>query len=106
MAATCGIGLNNAMASALNTLGDVHGGAGEQALECYHAVARRIDDGLDCINNFGQVMGRNIGRHADGNTGRAIDEEIGYPGRKHGGFRHRLVIVGNKINCFLIKIFQ
>lgn len=32
MAATCGVGLNNAMASALNALGDVHGGAGEQAL--------------------------------------------------------------------------
>ena len=28
MAATCGVGLNNAMASALNVLGDVHGGAG------------------------------------------------------------------------------
>ena len=32
MAATCGIGLNNAMASAVNVLGDVHGGAGEQQL--------------------------------------------------------------------------
>ena len=28
MAATCGVGLNNAMASAVNVLGDVHGGAG------------------------------------------------------------------------------
>jgi citrate synthase len=32
MAATCGIGLNNAMASAVNTLGDSHGGAGEQCV--------------------------------------------------------------------------
>lgn len=29
MAATCGVGLNSAMASAVNVLGDVHGGAGE-----------------------------------------------------------------------------
>jgi len=35
MAATCGVGLNNAMASALNVLGDVHGGAGEQAMAVY-----------------------------------------------------------------------
>jgi citrate synthase len=28
MAVTCGVGLNNAMASAVNVLGDVHGGAG------------------------------------------------------------------------------
>lgn len=39
MAITCGIGLQSAMASAINTLGDVHGGAGEQALELYLALA-------------------------------------------------------------------
>ena len=35
MAATCGVGINNAMASAINVLGDVHGGAGEQAVELF-----------------------------------------------------------------------
>lgn len=38
MAVTCGLPLNNAMASAVNTLGDVHGGAGEQAVELYHLI--------------------------------------------------------------------
>ncbi len=38
MAVTCGLPLNNAMASAVNMLGDVHGGAGEQAVELYHAI--------------------------------------------------------------------
>lgn len=46
MAATCGVGLNNAMASAVNVLGDVHGGAGEQAVALYHDVAARADAGL------------------------------------------------------------
>jgi citrate synthase len=32
MAATCGVGLNNAVATGINMLGDVHGGAGEQCL--------------------------------------------------------------------------
>jgi citrate synthase len=41
MAATCGVGLNNAIASALNVLGDVHGGAGEQTVELFHAIAER-----------------------------------------------------------------
>lgn len=45
MAATCGVGLNGAIASAVNVLGDVHGGAGEQAVELYEAVARRLDAG-------------------------------------------------------------
>lgn len=45
MAATCGVGLNNAMASAVNVLGDVHGGAGEQAVELFQSVAVRLDRG-------------------------------------------------------------
>lgn len=45
MAVTCGVDLNNAIASAVNVLGDVHGGAGEQAVEFYVSVAERIDDG-------------------------------------------------------------
>jgi citrate synthase len=45
MAATCGVGINNAMASAINVLGDVHGGAGEQCVEIYQAIAARVDGG-------------------------------------------------------------
>jgi len=47
IAATCGIGLNNAIASAVNVLGDVHGGAGEQAVELYEAILKRMDAGAD-----------------------------------------------------------
>jgi citrate synthase len=45
MAATCGVGLNSAMASAVNVLGDVHGGAGEAAVALFQAIAARIDAG-------------------------------------------------------------
>ncbi|WP_299948567.1 citryl-CoA lyase [uncultured Ruegeria sp.] len=45
MAATCGVGLNNAMATAVNMLGDVHGGAGEQCAELYYDIAVRTDAG-------------------------------------------------------------
>ncbi|MET9900473.1 citryl-CoA lyase [Streptomyces sp. NPDC006446] len=33
MAATCGVGLNNAIATGVNMLGDSHGGAGQQCVE-------------------------------------------------------------------------
>jgi len=46
MAATCGLGLNNVMATGLNMLGDVHGGAGEQCAELYYGVKSLMDDGL------------------------------------------------------------
>ena len=41
MAATCGLPLNSAMASAINALDDVHGGAGEQCMELYRGGRRR-----------------------------------------------------------------
>jgi citrate synthase len=46
MAATCGLGLNNVMATGVNMLGDVHGGAGEQCAELYFDIAARIDKGV------------------------------------------------------------
>ena len=43
MAITCGVGINNAMASAINVLGDVHGGAGEQCVTFYNRIANRLE---------------------------------------------------------------
>ena len=47
MAATCGLGLNNVMATGVNMLGDVHGGAGEQCAELYLMVSERLANGED-----------------------------------------------------------
>ena len=73
MAATCGVGLNNAIASAVNVLGDVHGGAGEQAVEMYASIAARIDAGaapVDAVRS-------------------GLDEAIGKYGKFVAGFGHR-----------------
>ena len=45
MSVTCGIDLNNAMASAINVLGDVHGGAGQQCMELYGRVDQLMSEG-------------------------------------------------------------
>jgi citrate synthase len=42
MATSCGLPINGAMASALNALDDVHGGAGQQAVELYADIAARV----------------------------------------------------------------
>lgn len=42
MASSCGTGLNGAMASAINVLDDVHGGAGEQAAELFEAIRQSM----------------------------------------------------------------
>ncbi|WP_372571242.1 citryl-CoA lyase [Ruegeria jejuensis] len=45
MAVTCGLGLNGAMASAINMLDDIHGGAGEQAVELYSWIDNAVQAG-------------------------------------------------------------
>jgi citrate synthase len=45
MASTCGIGLNNAMASAINVLGDTHGGAGQDCMVLYELVRSKLEEG-------------------------------------------------------------
>ncbi|MDB5954809.1 citryl-CoA lyase [Ramlibacter sp.] len=73
IAATCGVGLNNAMGSAVNVLGDVHGGAGEQAMELYLDIAARID----------------AGAAAQDATGAALDAFVAEHGKFISGFGHR-----------------
>lgn len=65
MAVTCGASLNQAMASAVNLLDDVHGGAGEQAVELYLAI------------------------DAAGGPEAALDEIARWPSRYIPGFGHR-----------------
>ena len=47
MASTCGIGLNNAMASAINVLGDNHGGAGQECMILYRRVLAAFENSGD-----------------------------------------------------------
>src|SRR6266545_2738454 len=56
MAITCGVGINNAMASAINMLGDVHGGAGEQCVTLYNAIAARIGGGPSSEAQLAQAV--------------------------------------------------
>ena len=45
MAATCGVGLNSAMASGINVLGDAHGGAGQACVDLLNLVLQLEADG-------------------------------------------------------------
>ena len=56
MAITCGVDLNNAMASGINTLGDVHGGAGEQCVELLNEIVARESTGQNLTDAVAQVL--------------------------------------------------
>jgi citrate synthase len=44
MATSCGVPVNGAMASAINVLDDVHGGAGQQCMQLYGEIAAEAGD--------------------------------------------------------------
>ncbi len=56
MTATCGVGLNNAMASGVNALGDSHGGAGQQCVELLSEIVSLEDSGLGVEEAARQVV--------------------------------------------------
>ncbi|HEV2219429.1 MAG TPA: citryl-CoA lyase [Casimicrobiaceae bacterium] len=61
MAVTCGLPVNGAMASAINVLDDIHGGAGQQCMELYRAVD--TEAGPD--GNLAQAATRVIERYRE-----------------------------------------
>lgn len=58
MAVTCGLGLNGAMASAVNMLDDVHGGAGEQTVELLGWIDAAVSAGAAEDDAIPQAIAR------------------------------------------------
>ena len=68
MAATCGVGLNSAVANGVNVLGDTHGGAGQQCVALLNEMVA-AHEGSDSGSGSGSAGG------ADGlGAGRPLDE--------------------------------
>ncbi len=51
-------------------------------------------------------MRRNVGRHADRDTARAIDQQVGEARRKHGRFFTRTIVVLREIDSILVEIVE
>ena len=58
MSVTCGLPLNGAMASAVNVLDDIHGGAGQQCMEIYYEIDREAGAYGDLVATTGTVLER------------------------------------------------
>ncbi len=58
------------------------------------------------VNDFAQIMWRNIGGHPHRDPARTIHQQVRYTGWQHNRFGKRFVIVGTKIDCVFINILQ
>ncbi len=88
MAVTCGVDLNNAIASGINVLGDTHGGAGQQCMELYERISTLISEGSD------------LAVACD----RALDEFIAMNGKIISGFGHRFHPVDPRVEPLLALV--
>ena len=79
--------------------GDVLHEVGEGAL----GIVQHLDAGVD---DFAQVVGRDVGRHADGDAGRAVDQQIRELRGQNARFLPRLVEVGIPVHGLLLDIAQ
>ena len=58
MATTCGVPVNGAMASAINVLDDVHGGAGQQCMELFREIDAQPARDADLVDAASAVIAR------------------------------------------------
>ena len=63
-----------------------------------HRDGRRAD--------LAQVVGRDVGRHADGNPGAAVDEQLRHLGRQHDRLLGRAVVVGAEVDRPLLDLVE
>src|ERR1035438_7557236 len=63
----------------------------------------QVDGGVD---DLGEVVGREIGRHADGDTAGPVDQEIGNARGENFGLLLAIVVVGFEIDGFLVDVVQ
>ena len=65
-----------------------------------------VDEGDGPVDDLCEVMGRDIGRHADGDAVRSVDEQVGKARREDGGLHLVAVEVGEEVHRLLIEVAQ
>ena len=58
------------------------------------------------VNNFGQVVRRNIGRHTNRDTRRTVDQQVRHARRQNNGLALGIVVVRGEINGFFVQVGQ
>ena len=79
-------------------------------LDIFHEAVDRqlriVDQGYRGVEGLGEVVGRHVGGHADGDAGRPVDQKVRDAGRKHRGLEQRVVEVRHEVNRLLVEVAQ
>ncbi len=104
-AATGGICISDPL-TAINSCAGRKVWAGNHGQQLFKCNLRVIDDGNDTVNHFAQIMGRYVGGHADRDTGRAVDQQVGKLGWQNSRLQHLIIVVGSHVDGLFFQIVQ
>ena len=65
-----------------------------------------VDVGDAGVDHLAQVVGRDVGGHADRDPAGAVDQEVGKAGRQHHWLAVVLVVVGPKVDRVLVDVLD
>ena len=81
-------------------------GTGDDLEQLFRGYRRVIDIGKAAIDHFAQIVRRNIGRHADGNAARAVDQQVWEARGQYGRLAPRTVVIVREIDRVLVEIVE
>ena len=58
------------------------------------------------VDDLSEIVRRNLGRHADGDAIRAVDDEVGNSRRQHHRLDRGVIEVGDKVDRVLVDVGQ
>ena len=64
----------------------------------------QVDDADDRLDHLAQVVRRDVRRHADGDAGRAVDQQVRERRRQDGRLVGRLVVVRDEVDGLLVEV--
>ena len=63
-----------------------------------------VDEGHRPVDDLAEVVGRDVGGHAHGDAGGAVDQQVGEPAGQHGGLFFGLVKVETEVHRVLVDV--
>ncbi len=88
---------------------DAAGGEVRALDELHEVVGRRlgvVDDVHGGVDDLAEVVRRDVGGHADGDAGGAVDQQVGHAAGQHRGLAPRLVVVGHQVDGVGVDVAQ
>ena len=68
------------------------------------AGVRVVERPVDAVRHLAHVVRRDVGGHADGDAGGAVDEQVREAGRQHGRLLGLAVVVGHEVDGVLVDV--